>query len=344
MKLYTDDGYLNIEAILATKLPYILCVGGRAIGKTYGALEYVIDHEVPFIFMRRTQSQCDIISRDEFSPFRSLMTDREDLFITARSITKYNAGFYKGELQDGKIVPTGAPIGYTMALSTVSNLRGFDASQVKLLIYDEFIPEKHERPLKNEGAAFLNAIETIGRNRELKGEDPLQVLCLANANDLGNPVFKELKIISKVEKMMRKGQSYSLDYQRGIGIFLLKDSPISKRKAKTALYLLSGEGEFSEMSLSNDFADLKHGSVKPQPIKEYVPIVTLGEITFYKHKSNGRYYCTTMRVGSPEVYEPNDTDIRRFMLKYNWIYRAYMQDLILFEDTTAEIIYNQYIS
>jgi hypothetical protein len=41
------------------------------------------------------------------------------------------------------------PIGYTCALSTLSNMRGFDASDIQLLICDEFIPEKHERLLKN---------------------------------------------------------------------------------------------------------------------------------------------------------------------------------------------------
>ena len=46
-----------------------------------------------------------------------------------------------------------------MALSTVSNLRGFDMSDCTLLIYDEFIPEPHERPLKNEAAALFNAYE-----------------------------------------------------------------------------------------------------------------------------------------------------------------------------------------
>ena len=66
MKLFTDDGYINMEAIINTKLTFIIIVGGRASGKTYGALKYCLDHDKKFILMRRTQSQIDLISSRNF--------------------------------------------------------------------------------------------------------------------------------------------------------------------------------------------------------------------------------------------------------------------------------------
>lgn len=343
MKLFDDNGYINIPAIVNTKLPFLILIGGRATGKTYGALSYCLDHNKKFILMRRTQSQIDLINKPEFSPFKAITRDTgRDIMV--KPISKYNAAFYDvKESADGEYYAAGPALGYSMALSTVSNLRGFDASDCELLCYDEFIPEKHERPIKNEGACFLNAYETINRNRELSGRDPLQALLIANSNDIGAPLLITLGLIPKIEKMIAKGQRYTLDYDRGIGIFLISDSEILRQKADTALYRLSAGTDFSDMALKNQFDDLKHNSVNPQPINEYRPICTLGEITFYKHKSERRYYCTTLRLGSPETFTSSSTDIKRFCRKYGFIWAAYMKDLIFFESITAEVLYKNYM-
>lgn len=345
MKLFTDNGYLDMHAIIETGLPFIIVVGGRATGKTYGTLKDCLDYNRKFILMRRTQSQIDLINKPDFSPFKAITNDtgRE---IMVKPISKYNAAFYdvKENVETGDYYASGPALGYSMALSTVSNLRGFDASDCEILVWDEFIPEKHEKKLREEGSAFLNAVETIGRNRELKGQPPLQCVLLSNANDIGNPIFVTLGLISKVETMIRKGQTYSLDYKRGIGIFLISDSEILRQKADTSLYKLARGTDFSEMALGNQFSELKYNSVSPQPIKEYKPIVTLGEITFYRHKTERRYYCSTMKLGSPDTFTASDTDIKRFCRKYGFIWEAYMKDLIDFEDITAEVIYNHYMN
>lgn len=346
MKLYNEDGYLNIEAILDTKLPFLFVTGGRGIGKTFGALEYILTHNKKFIFLRRTQSQVDLINKPEFSPFRPI-AEYLGIGIISKPLSKYNVGFYKAvESDEGKLEAVGSCLGYSMALSTVSNLRGFDASDVDILIFDEFQPEKHERPIKNEAQAFFNAYETINRNRELQGRQPLQALCLSNSNDAGNSLYMELKLISKVETMKKKGQQYSLDYNRGIGIFLLDDSPISTKKQETALYKATQGNEFQQMALSNDFAEFKTNSIKPQPIKEYKALCTVGEITFYRHKSNStQYYCTTLKTGTPdgEEYDSTETEIKRWYRKYYFLWEAYMKNKIYFEDATSELIFNKYL-
>ena len=94
--------------------------------------------------------------------------------------------------------------GYTSALSTFSNLRGFDGSNIKILLYDEFIPERHERLIKNEADAFFNVYETINRNRELQGGPPLIALCLSNSNSLASPIFTALNLVKTLERMHNK--------------------------------------------------------------------------------------------------------------------------------------------
>lgn len=300
-KIYLDNGYVNIPYILNYPVPFIFCVGGRGTGKTYGALKYVIESGEKFIYMRRTQAQTDLISKPDFTPFKSVSRDL-GIDIVTESISKYNAAFYLGEKNEDRIIATGAPIGYTMALSTVSNLRGFDMSDCTLLIYDEFIPEKHERPLKNEAAALFNAYETINRNRELSGGSPLKVLALANANDINNPIFSELNIIDKVYTMEKRGQVVSINEGRGYAIILLSESPISQMKQGTALYKLTSGSEFESMAVNNSY-NVKFEKSNGINLIEYIPICTVEGITIYRHKSEIKYYCTTHKSGGAEQIE-----------------------------------------
>ena len=238
----------------------------------------------------------------------------------------------------------GECLGYSMALSTISNLRGFSAEDVTLLIFDEFIPERHERPIKEEAAAFLNAYETINRNRELDGRPPLQAVCLANSNDAGNPIFTELGLITKVEGMKKRGQSISLDYQRGIGIFMLDNSSISRAKQETALYKMTAGSDFEQMALFNEFDDFRYNeSVKSMPLAEYKPLCVAGELCFYKHKSKNEYYCSSTKTGSPEEYHATSKDLARWRRKYSFLWAAYLRNIIKFESSTAEIIFCKYI-
>ena len=343
MQIYNQEGYFEVGNVLKTKLPFLFVVGGRGTGKTFSSLKYVIEHNIKFVFLRRTQSQVDLLNKQEFSPFTPI-ANYLGINIVSVPLSKYNVGFYKAEVsEEGKLSPVGPCLGYSMALSTISNLRGFSAEDVELMIFDEFIPERHERPIKEEASALFNAYETINRNRELQGRDPLQLVCLSNSNEAGNPVFTELKLISKVELMKKKGQIYSLDYDRGIGIFMLDNSRISKEKQDTALYRATKGSEFEQMALFNEFEEFKTDLIRPMPIKEYKPICSVGEITFYKHKADGTYYCTTMKFGDPETYGADQTDRKRWYRKYSFLWTAYMRNKIYFEDATSEIIFNKYL-
>lgn len=343
MKIYQNSGYIDIRAILSLGLPFNFVVGGRATGKTYTSLETVIEDKIKFMYMRRTQSQADLINKPDFSPFKSLNRDF-GWNIGTESISKYNAAFYNQEEQDGRMVSFGSPIGYTSALSTLSNMRGFDASDLELWIYDEFIPEKHERPLKNEGAAYLNAYETINRNRELLGKKPLQSICLANANDLANPIFMELHLVRKAEQMRRKKQEIYIDKERGIGMFILDRSPISQQKKTTALYRLTSGSNFEKMSIQNDFSGEEVGRIASKPLAEYKPIVAVAEIVIYEHKSNRSYYITTHKIGSPPTYGSGEAERARFRRIYSWIWDEYMENNIEFEEYLCEILLTKIFS
>ena len=342
-RVYLDSGYLDVHGMLAKGLPFNFAVGGRATGKTYGSLLETLNEKRTFLFLRRTQAQADIVTRPEFSPFKRVCEDHH-LNISCSPITKYNSAFYYyKETEEGKQVPDGGPIGYSAALSTFSNIRGFDASDVDLMIFDEFIPERHERPIKNEFEALMNCYETVNRNRELQGRKPVQLLCLANANDVANPIFVGFNLVKTANAMLAKGREVYQDNARGICLYMLQKSPISDEKRNTVLYKATEGTRFSEMALDNKFAFNDFSNIRSRPLREFVPICAIGKICCYRHKSDGTYYVSLHKSGSPPEFTDSEADVQRFKRTYGWLWDAHMKNKIVFEEYLAEHLLTKYL-
>lgn len=347
--IFTKEGYLDFNQIMQNRMTYNFIVGGRGIGKTFGALLWAIQNHAKFIFMRRTQVQVDMIKSEEMNPFNALTSVLGHKYtFCMKKINKNITGVYNGELDPdtGVYEPSGELLGYILALSTVSNIRGFDASDIDLLIYDEFIGEKHEKVIRSEGTAFLNAIETIARNRELQGRKPLKVVCLSNSNDLANPVFIELKLVSMVEKMLKKEQTALILPERELAIYLINKSPISEKKRQTSLYKLVGQSSFTDMALGNDFTEDNMALIRSLNLSEYKPYVQVGELFIYQHKSNKRkYYVSSHRSGKPaEVYDSTETELKRFNNSHYFFKLAYLNRNILFENYILQVLFERYIN
>lgn len=335
MKLYLDSGYLDFEKIAARKTPFNIIIGGRGTGKTFGALKYVTDRYKQsgrkFILLRRTQVQLDKISNAAFSPFKSVDSD-----FYMKSIIKNVYGIYHGEEK--------TPAGYGVALSTISSLRGFDASDVDTVIYDECIGEKHERPIKNEGDALLNAYETINRNRELAGIAPVKMFLLANANDLANPIFVSLGLVTPAENMKRKNVDFYEDAARGYSLYILGETPIGKAKKNTALYKMAGGTEFEAMAIGNDFAADEMAGIKTMPLNGFAGVCSVGEIDIYKHKSKSLYYITPARGGISKRYASSEMDLRRFRRERYYLWIAYLNNKLVFESYIQKVLFEKYFN
>lgn len=336
MSLFLDNGFVNMPRLFASRLPFIFVVGGRGTGKTYGALEYVRKQALDgkkFIYMRRTQDQVDKISQDDFSPFKSI----DELTGTITTVQKM-----AGKTFSFIDAPSNKTLGYCFALSTFAKMRGFDASDVSTLVFDEFIPEKHERQIKNEAEAFFNAVETINRNRELTGGDPLQCVLLSNANNMGNSLFLELGLVSRATKMLSKGVDTYRDEKRGLMLVIIQNSPISEAKKQTALYKLTAGSSFQKMAIDNDF-DEQCSNLRHAPLKELRPLVGVGEITIYTHKSENWLYVSTHRTGSPIIFGSSIAELNRFRLQYMWVWEAYMMRRVYFEEYLCELLLSKYL-
>lgn len=340
---YAGTGYLDAGRLMPHVPPFVWIWGGRGIGKTFGFLKYVrLDCPRKFLIMRRTQKQIDLLRKPMFNPFKPI----DEMFdcITVCRKDGDSGVFYNGVDDGEKIIPNGPPIGYAVALSAIHNVRGIDLSDVDIVIYDEYCPEIHERPIRGEYLAYLNAMETIGRNRELQGKAPLQFVGLSNSNTLGNPYFIGLGVIRTVDKMLKAGREIWCDEKRGLMLINITASPISDAKSKTSLYKLAGSGEFSEMSLGNRFAQDECTNQGSIPLIELKPLVHVGELCIYTHKSKRNvYYCTDKVSGSPETYFADDTSLRRFRRDWSVLWNAFLDNSIVFVDVLAEILFKIYI-
>lgn len=324
--LYLDSGYVNMRWVANLPYTFIFLVGGRGTGKTYGLLSTTVEDGKIMMYMRRQQTEAELVGNPEFSPFNTICRDK-GWTISVKPVSKYNS---KMCLVDGE---EEIKIGYTCALSTIKNIRGFDASDVDILIYDEFIPEDHSRKMKKEHLAFLNAYETINRNRELNGRPPLKCISMSNSNTVENDLFKGLGLLEIAERMQRRGQEIYYNQERSLCLILLRDSPISDGKSKTALYrMASGVEEFTEMSIDNKFRELADRRIGSKNLAEYVPVFSIGDFNLYRHKSNGTYYCSKHKSGNPQVYGEEESEYIRCRQNHIGLYLSYIHGKVFFED------------
>ena len=327
MALYLDSGYVNISYCLKFKCPFTFVIGGRGTGKTFTSQLYCIENNKQYMLMRRTQAQTDLISKADFSPVNPVM-DYLHRIPVIESASKYNGVIYSKDNPDGDKTLHG----YTAALSTFSNLRGFDGSGIDILIYDEFIPERHERLIKNEADAFFNVYETINRNRELTGKEPLTALCLSNSNSLASPVLSSLGLIKTLEGMQKRGQSEYINRDSGIAIFLLYNSPISSLKSNTALYRATRNTEFSRMSLDNEFSYDDMTDIKSIALNSgWKLFCKLG--TMFLYSKNNLWYISRHGAGTAaREYELTEIGIRKFVHDYPGSYQRIINHRIIYED------------
>lgn len=270
-----------------------IIIGGRGIGKTYSALSYVINSGKPFIYLRNTDVQLKECVTAFGNPFKRWNTDndRNIYFKTEKS----HSLIYDADDESGQ------SIGYGLALSTFENLRGVDLSDVCFVLFDEFI-EKRSLSFR-QFECFVSFYETVNRNRELLGEQPLCCILLSNSQKLGNPILAGYGLITIIENMIRTGQKEF----RKKGLYLsLPSSGVSDLKRNTANYMLINGTKIADEALSNAFAFDSFYGVKKQNLNEYTPVVQIDDLYIYKHKANGQLYCCMSQAQGIPVFSSRD--------------------------------------
>ena len=329
-KIYTGQGWVNWKWIMEDPATFIMMLGPRGVGKTYGIFDYAIEHNIPFIYLRRLKTQLDLCAKPAGNPFRKISIDKR------MNIVPYKSDGVISFRHDSR---SGPEVACGVSLSTVATVRGVDFSDYELIIFDEAVPMAGEKPIKNEFDTFLNFYETVNRNRELLGEKPVKCILLGNANKLSNPYYTGWKFTKTALRMLRGGQMVYRTPDGSRLMILLQNSPISEKKSETALYQ-NANRDFISMALDNAFKT-DETKIKSEPIKEYRHLVSVGEIGIYKHKSERRYYVTS-QLGTP-YYSDFGIQLKMFQQDYFMLRVSYMvHKNILFEDFESELLFRDY--
>lgn len=329
-KLYMKAGWVNWDYIMNQPESIISVVGARGTGKTYGVMKWLIEHDKRFIYVRRLKTQLDECRKEVGNPFKKLNFDLD------MNIKPFPAGgtvSFNIDERGGKNVAVG------VALSVVANIRGVDYSDYDYIVFDEFISSDGERPIKNEFQAFLNFYETVNRNREIEGRTAVKCIMLGNANRISNAYFTGWHCMRRVLNMIRGKQYVWRTDDRTRMIILLIDSPISQRKQETVLYQNSN-ADFIRMALDNAFRT-DETRIKSEPLKEYVHIVSVGEIGIYKHKSKRKYYVSATICKDP-YYDAFGIGLKMFQQDYYMLRIYYMVNKTLtFESFECELLFRE---
>lgn len=337
--LYLKNGFLDVKWLdrEAEKInaAFVVILGTRQIGKTYGTLKLMTDEKRNFILMRRTQTECDFITNGTVNPFKALGKDN----IEVKKDTQYT----------GKIIldngDSKEQLGITASLTCISKIRGFSGIAFTDLVYDEFIPESHVNRIKNEGDAFLNAVVTISGNRELEGRPPLKCWLLANSNNIASPILKALNLTEKVERMNASGQELSILPERGVILVLAKAKEIAEKRKKTSLLkaIQNDDSAFSKMAFDNEFSYNDAENVTRRDLKQYKIIAaTIGGITLWKNKNGNDLYVTSYRR-APVEYPNTEDGRKRFFTFYPYLKLAYTLNRTFFESIAVKEAYKEII-
>lgn len=309
----TDIGYLEIEDTDLSILSVLL--GGRGLGKTFSVLKRRLlnalnDDMSKFIWLRDTDTVIKKIAAGNSlaSPIIARTPNMPKI-----TIEKINGNYcfvtdFKGENE--------RVLGYLMALSTFHNARGINYDDVNCIVWDEFIPEEGTIVKKNQGIIFLNAYESICRNRELEGQKPVQIIFLSNTNDIYSDVLEDLGVSELIENMMYKNEKSYKD--NDIWIQFLESKEFYEKKKDTFIYRISNNYKFSNMALDNNFNNNLALIKKDVNFKGSTGLITVdNKYTLIQLKDGSLYFKKGIWSGLANYDMENDQEAILFRLLFH---------------------------
>ena len=176
--------FYSFDAIRSRQCVYNFIVGGRGIGKTYGAKKMCIrdflEKGRQFVWVRRYKDELKTVKTffadilHEFPDFGFKVDGQQAMvtFTPDEDKPKYHV------------------MGYFLALSTAGMRKSVAYPKVHTIVFDEFIIEKgNVQYLASEARVFNDLFMTVDRF-----QDRVSVYFLANSVSIQNPYFIEYKI------------------------------------------------------------------------------------------------------------------------------------------------------
>jgi hypothetical protein len=246
--------FYSFKRIMSYNCVFNFVPGGRAIGKTYGMKEYVINDALTtgseFIYVRRYKEELaetaglffdDIAHLWPKWDFRVGVKYAEAVKKLVRTEGESERA-YDLRLKNRKW----QRIGHFIAMSTYDRYKGTPFTKVRTIIVDEFILEKGATSyLPDEATKLLNFYNTVDRYK-----DRVRVFCLANAVSINNPYFLKWKITPSTDGKIQVIRD--IDGRA----FMAVDFPDSKA-FQSEVY----ETRFGKFIQGTDYADYAVGNI-----------------------------------------------------------------------------------
>lgn len=306
-----DIPYFDISKEMEKGIYWYICVGLRGGGKTYSNTRNLILNRKPdknFLYMRRTVDELQISLDPNYPEQNAFLEinsdfDRHVIVDNCRKSDKLKRLYENEEF-----------IGYASSLNEIHKYRGLELFRdTNTIFYDEFIPQANVKKMKKEGEAILQMYETVNRNRELKGQEPVTFILCANSNDISHDLFIELDLVEDLERMKRRGQKrFRRSYLK---VIYFEEKDFIELKRNTVLYQISKRSAYTEMALNNDFAYNDFSNIEPKKLTEYKPVCSINNITIFRHKSRYEYYVTTIKANCKHYKNTEDGRVY-FLLEY----------------------------
>ena len=320
INLYGAEGWIDWESVWSSGYDWIFFTGARGIGKTYGAVRFLAERGVPFLFFRRTEAEAVIQKDPVISDLSKPLNDLGiDYYVEKIRGTKF--AFWKRK-EDDKIICMVA------AMRTFGKIRGMNFSGFDCMLFDEFIPKPEEPRYKMEGFNLQQAYESVNRNRELEGRPPVRLICLSNSLNMNNDIFMELDLIDVADELSQDPEAEAAAVGNKL-IIVTKFSPISEKKKDTLLYRNASD-DFYKMAIENKFVLNDRTYVKRKPLKEFVPVCAVGSMFIYRHKNDFTYYVCGSRSATKDVYTTETSGIERFRRKHWRLWSRYLDGKVYF--------------
>lgn len=337
-----------------------MCVGGRNTGKTYGALVHYLDTIEKYMFVKRTNDDVDILcnrgkgdAKNDVSPYKSINRDK-GTNIKPVKFDKGFGGFFP--FQDEDIA--GDMIGYIMSLHAIGKYKGADFSDAKAVIFDEFIPKPSERIDRDEGEQLMDLYKTVSRDRVVRGEPELKLICLANATNVYNPTMAIIGLIDIVSYMnaiqanaKANGHIVTVTYYNPDKKIFLRMLPMpedmKKAEEHTGFFQTMKDTDWGRMAWDNEFAFNDFSCVKHCALKGYRPYCSVhykGKTYYIYNSDEGNYYmCMSKFNHDAPSYNLNiESQQRKFYYDYAmYLYEAILDGRMFFSEYTMyDLIFN----
>lgn len=233
--------FYNFAKLLSFNAVFNFVVGGRGLGKTYGAKKKAIKDALrkgdQFIYLRRYKNELQAAKNTFFADIEHEFPQHDfkimgNLAMAATISTR----------DDKKRQWT--LIGYFIALSTAQNQKSVSFPLVKTIIYDEFIIEKGAVSyLPNEATAFINFYLTVDRYK-----DKTRVFFLANSVSIMNPYFIEYDVVPDNQEFVHRSDGF-------IAVHFPENEGFVSDIVKTRFGKFIVDTEYAEYAVGNNFAD-----------------------------------------------------------------------------------------